>query len=210
MVAKALVFFHGIYAIPIYLSIITIIYNKFLESKYSRDICKIMQIDFFDDKEIGGFSIGWIMTDIMIAGGEICFAVIGIRIMKFINIYMYGWIIDLIVIGVIILIYRSHYIKDKKNNNLEINIDIINNAIAAATSKEMRKTLTSARDRIIKQQQLKLVKEGIAAIDRIQESFDYVDVQYDIDRLKAYMELDKDSNKGDNAISFYNDGSVRR
>lgn len=210
MVAKALVFFHGIYAIPIYLSIITIIYNKFLESKYSRDICKIMQIDFFDDKEIGGFSIGWIMTDIIIAGGEICFAVIGIRIMKFINIYMYGWIIDLIVIGIITLIYRNHYIKDKKNNSLEINIDIINSAIAAATSKEMRKTLTSARDRIIKQQKLKLVKEGIAAIDRIQESFDYVDVQYDIDRLKAYMELDKDSNKGDNAISFYNDGSVPR
>lgn len=169
-----------------------------------------MQIDFFDDKEIGGFSIGWIMTDIMIAGGEICFAVIGIRIMKFINIYMYGWIIDLIVIGVIILIYRSHYIKDKKNNNLEINIDIINDAIAAATSKEMRKTLISARDRITKQQQLKLVKEGIAAIDRIQESFDYVDVQYDIDRLKAYIELDKDSKKDDNTVSFYNDGSVRK
>ena len=56
----------------------------------------------------------------------------------------------------------------------------------------MRKTLVSARDRIIKQQQLKLVKEGIAAINRIQEFFDYVDVQYDIDRLKAYMELDGD------------------
>ena len=105
---------------------------------------------------------------------------------------MYGWIIDLIVIGVITLIYRSHYIKDKKNNTLEINIDIINNAIAVATSKEMRETLVSARDRIIKQQQLKLVKEGIAAINRIQDSFDCVDVQYDIDRLKAYMELDGD------------------
>ena len=56
----------------------------------------------------------------------------------------------------------------------------------------MRKTLVSARDRIIKQQQLKLVKEGIAAINRIQDFFDCVDVQYDIDRLKAYMELDGD------------------
>ena len=190
MAIKILIFFHGIYAIPIYLSIITIIYNRFLESKYNWDICKIMRIDFFDDKDFGGFSIGWVMTDIMIAIGEISFAIIGI--MSFINVYMYGWIIDLIVIGVITLIYRSHYIKDKKNNTLEINIDIINNAIAAATSKEMRETLISARDRIIKQQQLKLVKEGIAAIDRIQESFDYVDVQYDIDRLKAYIELDGD------------------
>lgn len=208
MVAKTLVFFHGIYAIPIYLSIITIIYNRFLESKYSNDIYEIMRIDFFDDKDFGGFSIGWTMADIMIAIGEVCFAIIWVK--KFINIYMYGWIIDLIVIGVIILIYRSHYIKDKKNNTLEINIDIINDAIAAATSKEMQKTLISARDRIIKQQKLKLVKEGIAAIDRIQESFDYVDVQYDIDRLKAYIELDGNFEKGDNAVSFYNDGSVRR
>lgn len=206
MAIKILIFFHGIYAIPIYLSIITVIYNGFLESKYNWDIYKIMRIDFFDDKNFGGFSIGWVMTDIIIAIGEIFSAVTGI--MKFINIYMYGWIIDLIVIGVIILIYRSHYIKDKKNNTLEINIDIINNAIAAATSKEMRETLISARDRIIKQQQLKLVKEGIAAIDRIQESFDYVDVQYDIDRLKAYMELDGNSEKYDNIVNFYNDGSV--
>ena len=208
MVAKMLIFFHGIYAIPIYLSIITIIYNRFLESKYSRDICKNMRINFFDDKNFGGFSIGWEMADIIIAMGEIFLAIIGI--MKFINVYMYGWIIDLIVIGVITLIYRSHYIKDKKNNTLEINIDIINDAIAAATSKEMRKTLISARDRIIKQQKLTLVKEGIAAIDRIQESFDYVDVQYDIDRLKAYMELDENLEKSDNTVSFYNDGSVRR
>ena len=208
MVAEALIFFHGIYAIPIYLSIITIIYNGFLESKYSHDICKNMRINFFDDKDFYGFSIGWTMVDIMIAIGEVCFAVIGI--MRFTDIYIYGWIIDLIVIGIIILIYRSHYINDKKNNALEINIDIINNAIAAATSKEMRKTLTSARDRIIKQQQLKLVKEGIAAIDEIQESFDYVDVQYDIDRLKAYMELDGDPEKRDNTVSFFNDGSVRR
>lgn len=208
MVSKIFIFFHGIYAIPIYLTIITVIYNRFLESKYSRDIYRIMRIDFFDDKDFGGFSIGWIMTDIMIAVGELCFAIAGI--IKFIDIYMYGWIIDLIVIGVITLIYRSHYIKDKKNNSLEINIDIINSAIAAATSKEMRKTLTSARDRIIKQQKLKLVKEGIAAIDEIQESFDYVDVQYDIDRLKAYIELDKDSKKDDNTVSFYNDGSVRK
>lgn len=208
MVAEAFIFFHGIYAIPIYLSVITIIYNRFLESKYSRDICKIMRINFFDDKDFGGFSIGWTMADIMIAIGEVCFAVIGI--MKFTDIYIYGWIIDLIVAGVIILIYRGHYINDKKNNTFEINIDIINNAIAAATSYEMRKLLISARDRIIKQQRLKLVKEGIAAIDRIQESFDYVDVQYDIDRLKAYMELDGDSEKRDNTVSFFNDGSVRR
>lgn len=194
MVVKTLIFFHGIYAIPIYLSIITIIYNRFLESKYSRSICKIMRIDFFDDKDFEGFSIGWIMVDIIIAMGEIFLAVIGIII--FINVYMYGWIIDLIIISVIILIYRSHYIKDKKNNALKININIINDAIAAAPSKEMRKTLISARDRIIKQQQLKLVKEGIAAINEIQESFDYVDVQYDIDRLKAYIELDGDSKKG--------------
>ena len=207
MAIKMLVFLHGIYAIPIYLSIITVIYNRFLESKYNWDIYKIMRIDFFDDKDFGGFSIGWVMTNIMIAIGEISFAVIGI--MSFINVYMYGWIIDLIVIGVITLIYRSHYIKDKKNNTLEINIDIINNAIAAATSEEMRETLISARNRIIKQQQLKLVKEGIAAIDRIQESFDYVDVQYDIDRLKAYIELDGSSEKGDNIVSFHNDGSVR-
>ena len=190
MVAKALIFFHGIYAIPIYLSIITIIYNRFLESKYSSDIYKNIRINFFDDKDFGGFSIGWTMADIMIAIGEVCFAIIGI--MKFIDVYIYGWIIDLIVIGVIILIYRSHYINDKKNNILKINIDIINDAIAPAPSKEMRKTLISARDRIIKQQKLTLIKEGIAAIDRIQESFDYVDVQYDIDRLKAYMKLDKD------------------
>ena len=208
MVAKVLIFFHGIYAIPIYLSIITIIYNRFLESKYSSDIYKNIRINFFDDKDFGGFSIGWTMADIMIAIGEVCFAIIGI--MKFIDVYIYGWIIDLIVIGVIILIYRSHYINDKKNNILKINIDIINDAIAAATSKEMRKTLISARDRIIKQQKLKLVKEGIAAIDEIQESFDYVDVQYDIDRLKAYIELDENFEKGDNAISFFNDGSVRR
>lgn len=209
MAAKMLVFFHGIYAIPIYLSIITIIYNKFLESKYSYDIWEIMRINFFDDKDFeGDFSIGWIMTDIMIAIGEICFAVIGIK--RFIDVYTYGWIIDLIVIGVIALIYRSHYINDKKNNTLEINIDIINNAIAAATSKEMQKTLISARDRITKQQQLKLVKEGVAAIDRIQESFDYVDIQYDIDRLKAYMELDGDSEKYDNTVSFNNDGSVHK
>lgn len=209
MVTKVFIFFHGIYAIPIYLSIITIIYNKFLESKYSYDIWEIMRINFFDDKDFeGDFSIGWIMTDIMIAIGEICFAVIGIK--RFIDVYTYGWIIDLIVIGVIALIYRSHYINDKKNNTLEINIDIINNAIAAATSKEMRKTLISARDRITKQQQLKLVKEGIAAIDRIQESFDYVDVQYDIDRLKAYMELDRNPEECDNTVSFFNDGSVRK
>lgn len=208
MVAKVLIFFHGIYAIPIYLSVITIIYNRFLESKYSRDICKIMRINFFDDKVFNGFSIRWTMVDIIIAIGEVFFAVIGI--MKFIDVYMYGWIIDLIVIGVITLIYRSHYIKNKKNNILKINIDIINDAIAAAPSKEMRKTLISARDRIIKQQQLKSVKEGIAAIDEIQKSFDYVDVQYDIDRLKAYIELDGDSKKEDNTVSFYNDGSVRR
>ena len=208
MVAKVLIFFHGIYAIHIYLSVITIIYNGFLESKYSRDICKNMRINFFDDKDFGGFSIGWTMADIIIAMGEIYFATIGI--MKFIDVYIYGWIIYLIVIGVIILIYRSHYINDKKNNILKINIDIINDAIAAATSKEMQKTLISARDRIIKQQKLKLVKEGIAAIDRIQESFDYVDVQYDIDRLKAYIELDENFEKGDNTVSFYNDGSVRR
>ena len=149
MAIKILIFFHGIYAIPIYLSIITVIYNRFLESKYNWDIYKIMRIDFFDDKDFGGFSIGWVITNIMIAIGEFCFAIIGI--MSFINVYMYGWIIDLIVIGVITLTYRSHYIKDKKNNTLEINIDIINNAIAAATSKEMRETLISARDRIIKQ-----------------------------------------------------------
>lgn len=208
MVVEMLVFFHGIYAIPIYLSIITIIYNGFLESKYSRDICKNMRINFFDDKDFGGFSTGWLMIDIIIAIGEIYLAVIGI--MKFINVYMYGWIIDLIVISIIVLTYRGHYINDKKNHTLEINIDIINDAIAAATSYEMRKTLISARDRITKQQQLKLVKEGIAAIDRIQESFDYVDVQYDIDRLKAYMELDGNPEKDDNTLSFYNDGSVRR
>lgn len=208
MVAKMLIFFHGIYAIPIYLSIITIIYNGFLESKYSRDIYKNIRISFFDDKDFGGFSIGWTMADIMIAIGEVCFAIIGI--MRFIDVYIYGWIIDLIVIGVITLIYRSHYINDKKNNILKINIDIINDAIAAATSKEMRKTLISARDRIIKQQKLKLVKEGIAAIDRIQESFDYIDVQHDIDRLKTYMELDENFEKGDNTVSFYNEGSVRR
>lgn len=208
MVAKMIIFFHGIYAIPIYLSIITIIYNRFLESKYSSDIYINIRINFFDDKNFGGFSFGWEMADIIIAMGEVCFAIIGI--MNFIDVYMYGWILDLIVIGVIILIYRSHYINDKKNNILKINIDIINDAIAAAPSKEMRKTLISARDRIIKQQKLKLVKEGIAAIDRIQESFDYVDVQYDIDRLKAYIELDGDSKKDDNAISFFNDGSVRR
>ena len=196
MVAKMLIFFHGIYAIRIYLSIITIIYNRFLESKYSRDICKNMRINFFDDKGFGGFSIGWEMADIIIAMGEVCLAIIGI--MKFIDVYIYGWIIDLIVIGVITLIYRSHYINDKKNNILKINIDIINDAIAPAPPKEMRTTLISARDRIIKQKQLKTVKEGIAAIDRIQESFDYVDVQYDIDRLKAYMKLDEDSKKDNN------------
>lgn len=191
MVAKMIIFFHGVYAIPIYLTIITIIYNKFLESKYSNDIYGIMRIDFFDDKDFGGFSSGWLLIDIIIAIGEISVAVIGID--DFIDIYLYGYIIDLIVICVIILIYRNRYIKDKNNYSLEINIDIINNAIAAAPSKEMRKILISARDRIVKQKQLKTVKEGIAAIDRIQESFDYVDVQYDIDRLKAYMKLDEDS-----------------
>ena len=191
MVAKMLIFFHGVYAIPIYLTIITIIYNKFLETKYSYNIYGIMRIDFFDDEDFGGFSHGWTMADIIIVIGEISLAVTGIK--KFVDVYLYGCIIDLIVIGVITLIYRNRYIKDKKNNSLEINIDIINDAIAAAPSKEMRTTLISARDRIIKQQQLKSVKEGIAAIDRIQESFDYVDVQYDIDRLKAYMELDEDS-----------------
>ena len=35
-------------------------------------------------------------------------------------------------------------------------------------------------------------KEDVAVINRIQDSFDCVDVQYDIDRLKAYMELDGD------------------
>lgn len=191
MVAKMIIFFHGVYAIPIYLTIITIIYNRFLECKYSNDIYGIMRIDFFDDEDFGGFSSGWIASDIMIAIGEFICAVIGID--DFIDIYLYGYIIDLIVICVIILIYRNRYIKDKNNYSLEINIDIINDAIAAAPSKEMRKTLISARDRIIKQKQLKVVKEGIAAIDRIQASFDYVDVQYDIDRLKAYMKLDEDS-----------------
>ncbi len=200
MVAKMIIFFHGIYAIPIYLTIITIIYNKFLESKYSNDIYGIMRIDFFDDKDFGGLSPGWLAIDIMLAIGEVICVVIGID--DFIDIYLYGCIIDLIVIGVIILIYRNHYIKDKKNNSLDINIAIINDAIAAAPSKEMRTTLISARDRIIKQKQLKTVKEGIAAIDRIQESFDYVDVQYDIDRLKAYMKLDEDSKK-DNNDSVY-------
>lgn len=191
MVAKMIIFFHGIYAIPIYLSIVTIIYNKFLESKYSNDIYGIMRIDFFDDKDFGGFSSGWLLIDIVIGIGEISAAVIGLT--DFTDIYLYGCIIDLIVICVIILIYRNRYIKDKKNNSLDINIAIINDAIAAAPSKEMRTTLISARDRIIKQKQLKTVKEGIAAIDRIQASFDYVDVQYDIDRLKAYMKLDEDS-----------------
>ena len=191
MVGKMIIFFHGVYAIPIYLTIITIIYNKSLESKYSNDIYGIMRIDFFDDKDFGGFSPGWLLIDIMLAIGEVSVAVIGLT--DFIDIYLYGYIIDLIVICVIILIYRNRYIKDKKNYNLEINIAIINDAIAAAPSKEMRTTLISARDRIIKQKQLKTVKEGIAAIDRIQESFDYVDVQYDIDRLKAYMKLDEDS-----------------
>lgn len=190
MAIKILIFFHGIYAIPIYLSVITIIYNKFLESKYSNDIYGIMRIDFFDDKDFGGFgfSYGWLTIDIMIGMVEICFAIAGI--IKLTDIYMYGWIVDLIVISVIILTYRSRYIKDKKNNTFEINMSIINDAIKAATSKEMRETLVSARDRIIKQQQLKVVKEGVAAINRIQDSFDCVDVQYDIDRLKAYMELD--------------------
>lgn len=190
MVAKIIIFFHGIYAIPIYLTIITIIYNKFLESKYSNDVYEIMRIDFFDDKDFGGLSPGWLLIDIMLAIGETSCAVIGL--FDFIDIYLYGCIIDLIVIGVTILIYRNCYIKDKKNYSLDINIDIINDAIAAAPSKEMRTTLISARDRIIKQKQLKVVKEGIAAIDRIQASFDYVDVQYDIDRLKAYMKLDED------------------
>lgn len=191
MVAKMIIFFHGIYAIPIYLTIITIIYNKFLESKYSYNIYEIMRIDFFDDNDFGDFSVGWAITDILIAIGEFICAVIGID--DFIDIYLYGYIIDLIVICVIVLTYRNRYIKDKNNYSLEINIDIINNAIKAAPSKEMRETLISARDRIVKQKQLKTVKEGIAAIDRIQESFDYVDVQYDIDRLKAYMKLDEDS-----------------
>ena len=199
MVAKMIIFFHGIYAIPIYLTIITIIYNKSLESKYSNNIYEIMRIDFLDDEYYGGFSSGWLLIDILIAIGEIYLAVIGIK--DFIHIYLYGCIIDLIVICVIVLIYRNRYIKDKKNNSLDINIAIINDAIAAAPSKEMRTTLISARDRIIKQKQLKVVKEGIAAIDRIQASFDYVDVQYDIDRLKAYMKLDKDSKK-------YNDDSL--
>ena len=35
-------------------------------------------------------------------------------------------------------------------------------------------------------------KEDIAAINRIQDFFDCVDVQYYIDRLKAYIELDGD------------------
>ena len=35
-------------------------------------------------------------------------------------------------------------------------------------------------------------KEDITVIDEIQDSFDCVDVQYDIDRLKAYIELDGD------------------
>lgn len=191
MVAKMIIFFHGVYAIPIYLTIITIIYNKFLESKYSSDTYGIMRIDFFDDEDFGGFSSGWLLIDIIIGIGEIGCAVVGID--DFIDIYLYGCIIDLIVICVIILTYRNRYIKDKNNYSLEINIDIINDAIAAAPSKEMRKTLISARDRIVKQKQLKVVKEGIAAIDRIQTSFDYVDVQYDIDRLKAYMKLDEDS-----------------
>lgn len=191
MAVKMIIFFHGIYAIPIYLTIITIIYNRLLETKYSCNIYEIMRIDFFDDEVFGGFSDGWYIIDIIIAIGEIYLAIIGIK--KFVDVYIYGWIIDLIVIGVIILIYRSHYVKDKRNNSLEINIDIINDAIAAAPSKEMRTTLISARDRIVKQKQLKTVKEGIAAIDRIQEFFDYVDVQYDIDRLKAYMKLDEDS-----------------
>ena len=190
MAIKILIFFHGIYAIPIYLSVITIIYNSFLKYKYSCDIYKIMRIDFFDDKNFGGFSDGWLIIDIIIGAGEICFAITGIT--KLTDVYMYGWIVDLIVVSVIILTYRSRYIKDKKNNTLEINMSIINDAINAATSKEMRETLVSARDRIIKQQQLKLVKEGIAAINRIQDSFDYVDIQYDIDRLKAYIELDGD------------------
>lgn len=190
MAIKILIFFHGIYAIPIYLSVITIIYNKFLESKYSNDIYGIMRIDFFDDKDYGGFgfSYRWLTIDIMIGMVEIYFAIAGI--IKLTDVYMYGWIVDLIVISVIILTYRSRYIKDKKNNTFEINMSIINDAIAAATSKEMRETLISARDRIVKQKQLKVVKEGIAAINRIQDSFDCVDVQYDIDRLKAYMELD--------------------
>ena len=101
MVAKVLIFFHGIYAIPIYLSIITIIYNRFLESKYSSDIYEIMRIDFFDDKDFGGFSIGWTMADIMIAIGEVCFAIIWIK--KFINIYMYNTIINIIINSVVII-----------------------------------------------------------------------------------------------------------
>lgn len=191
MVVKMIIFFHGVYAIPIYLTIITIIYNKFLESKYSYNIYEIMRIDSFDDEDFGGFSSGWAITDMLIAVGEFICAVIGLT--DFIDIYLYGCIIDLIVICVIVLIHRNRYIKDKNSYSLEINIDIINDAIAAAPSKEMRETLISARDRIVKQNQLKTVKEGIAAIDRIQASFDYVDVQYDIDRLKAYMKLDEDS-----------------
>lgn len=191
MVAKMIIFFHGIYAIPIYLTIITIIYNRLLECKYSGDIYEIMRIDFLDDKDFGGLSPGWLLIDIMLAIGETSCAVIGLT--DFTNIYLYGYIIDLIVICVIVLTYRNRYAKDKNNYSLDINIAIINDAIAAAPSKEMRTTLISARDRIIKQKQLKTVKEGIAAIDRIQESFDYVDVQYDIDRLKAYMKLDEDS-----------------
>lgn len=204
---EIIVFFHGIWMIPVYFTIATVIYHKFLKSKYNDNLYEIMRVKFFDDPD-ELFSFGWITLDISLLIFEGAIFIMIMVLKKYINVYKYGWFFDLVVVCVITIIYITLYLKRKKNNTFEINIDIINNAIEAATSREVQKTLVSARDKIIKQQQLKLVKEGIAAIDRIQESFDYADVQYDIDRLKAYMELDGESEN--NTVSFYNDGSVRR
>mgnify|MGYP007000558152 CR=1 FL=1 len=164
---KIFVFLHGLYAVPFYLSVIAVIYNKILEFKYDSNnvICNNMQIKFFDDKDFGGFSPVWIGIDIIICMCELLPLIVGTS--KYPSVYAYGWFLDLAIVCIIAIIYGIFYLKRKKENTLEIDIDIINEAIKVAPPGEIQKTLISARDRTIKQQRTKVVKEGIAAIDRI-------------------------------------------
>lgn len=104
-----------------------------------------------------------------------------------------GLIPIVIEIIIIMLIAFFKLSRKKENYNIDIQTKKIEAAIENAPSADIRDTLRKAEKRLQDQMKMATVKEGIDALRELQQSVDCVDIQFELDKLKAYENLSNDN-----------------
>lgn len=179
--------YHSLLNIPFYVFLIYIIYIKFL--KTFNDNAEFYYTKMDEDSYLPILLIIGLMSYTIFINMLTLFSSIGNGDAAFLWVRNFVFVIPIISVCILILFIRHKFITKKYKINFQI--EEINKAIKNSSDSQVREILQEAKYKIMKQIEMKDIAKGIAAATKLQESLDYVDVQFEVDKLEAYLKLEE-------------------